>query len=310
MPKDDGFYGSNKFFSSEWWYFDSIFNNNYSIHIGFTTVSKKNIMSFPEIEIYKDGKIVKKAIRRYLSKDFEISKQLPLVKLFNNNIFEFDMERFNSRGEWVYNVTPKIDDLEVNLKFISTTPGWKIEWEREKWIVALPKASVTGEIVVDGKRMKVNGIGYHDHNWSTNISRITNLWGWHWGKIAGKTLNIVWANIMKTSSEGDLLAVVNKDNQGYLAVNPENIYLKLDKFIRNHGRKMPTIYKLKIDDVVNDIPIYVDVKMEVQNIHRRFKKLLIAPYWRYHAKVKGVISLGTCQENIDKTQIMEFFRLI
>ena len=180
----------------------------------------------------------------------------------------------------------------------------------EGWTVALPKASVTGDIAVNGKRMKVSGIGYHDHNWNSSSSRVMNTWGWYWGKIMSKTLNLVWANIMKTSSGGELLAVVNQDKKGFFAINPENIHFKSNTFIRNYGRKMPTSYTIQIDDDVNDIPINVDVNMVVKNIHRRNRKLLIAPYWRYHVEAKGYISLGSHKETVNSTQIMEFFRLI
>jgi len=311
LPRDDALQGSAKYFAAEWWYFEAVFNNKYSTVISFTTFSKKNHFAFPTIEIYKDGNFETRAIKRYLFHDFQISKNLPLIKLGNNKIIEFDQERFNNRGEWVYNVSMKIDDYEVNLTFIGTTQGWKFELGKtEGWTVALPKASVTGDITVNGKRMKVNGIGYHDHNWNSSSSRVMNTWGWYWGKILSKTLNLVWANIMKTCSEGELLAVLNQDNQGFFAINPENIHFKSNKFIRNYGRKMPTSYTIQIDDVVNDIPINVDVNMAVKNIHRRNRKLLIAPYWRYHVEANGYISLGSCRETVNSTQIMEFFRLI
>jgi len=106
------------------------------------------------------------------------------------------------------------------------------------------------------------------------------------------------------------MAVVNQDNKGYFTINPENIHFKPDKFIRNYGRKMPTSYILQINDVVNNIPIHVDVKMIVKNIHRRYKRMLIAPYWRYHVEATGIISVDSYRETVNNTQIMEFFRLI
>ena len=35
-PKDDAYHYTKKLFSDEWWYFDAIFDNNYSIHADFT----------------------------------------------------------------------------------------------------------------------------------------------------------------------------------------------------------------------------------------------------------------------------------
>ena len=309
LPRDDAYHGSKKYIASEWWYFEAFFNNNYSAVVSFTT-SFKNLIAFPTIELYRYGELEVRAIKRYPIHDFQISKHFPLVKLFDNKIIEFDQERFNDRGEWVYNVSMKIEDHKINLKFVGITKGWKFEWDGESWIVALPKASVTGELLVHGNRIPVSGIGYHDHNWFSNLSTIVNTWGWYWGKITGKTLIVTWANIVKKSSKGELLAVVNQDNKGYFTINPENIHFKPDKFIRNYGRKMPTSFTLQIDEVVDNIPIHIDVKMVVKNIHRRYKRMLIAPYWRYHVEATGIISLGSYKEIVNNIQIMEFFRVI
>ena len=196
------------------------------------------------------------------------------------------------------------------MKFIGTTPGWRFKRQGESWVVALPKATVTGEIVVHGKRMKVNGIGYHDHNWTSSLSKIVNVWGWYWGKITSKTLSVAWANIAKKSAKAELIAVVNQDNQGFFAINPENIHFKSDKYIHNYWRKMPTSFTIKIDDIVNGIPIKVDVEMDVKDIHRRHKRILVAPYWRYNVKATGEISFGSYRETVNITQMMEFFRLV
>jgi len=308
-PKDDAFHGSTKNFSSEWWYFDAFFNNGYSAVITFT-VSFKNRIVFPVIEIYRNGELEVRAIKRFLFHNCQTFKQLPFVKLFDHKIIEFDQKRFNDKEEWVYDVSPKIGDHEVNLKFIGTTPGWKFKRQGESWVVTLPKATVTGEITVHGEKMKVNGIGYHDHNWTSNLSNIVNIWGWYWGKITSKTLNVAWVKIANKYTKGELIAVINQDNKGFYTINPENIHFKPDKFIRNYGRKMPTNFTIKIDDVVNGIPIKVDVKMDVKNIHRRYKRMLIAPYWRYHVKATGSIHLGSYREIVNHNQMMEFFRLV
>ena len=84
QPKDDAFHGPTKYVGTEWWYFDAIFDNNYSAVISFTKSSKKNLLTFPTIEIYKNGELEVRAIKRYIFQDFQISKQTPFVKLFND----------------------------------------------------------------------------------------------------------------------------------------------------------------------------------------------------------------------------------
>lgn len=309
LPIDDAYHGTTKYAAIEWWYFEAYLNNNYSVVISFTTFSKKHYLTFPSIEIYKDGELEVRSVKRYLFQDFEISNQTPLIKIFDKKMIELDLNRFRDRGEWVYNVSYKIEDHEVNLEFMGITPGWRFDQEAMIWIVALPKAQVSGEIVVHGKRMKVNGIGYHDHNWFSNLSTLIDIWGWYWGKIASKTMNVVWADIVKRTSEEVIVAVVNQDNQRYITINPKNIRFKPDKFIRNYGRKMPSSFTFQIDDNENDIPIHVDVEMVKKSTHRRYKKSFFVPYWRYQVEAKGVISVGSIRETVDKTQGMEFVRM-
>ena len=127
-------------------------------------------------------------------------------------------------------------------------------------------------------------------------------------KIKSDTMSIVLANILKTSSISEILAVVNQDNQGFYSIDPKNIYFKPDKFIRSHRKKTPSTFILRIDDVIQDVPIHADIKMEATGIH--YDKLVIAPYWRYHVKATGFISIGDKKEKVDSTQIMEFLRFI
>jgi predicted secreted hydrolase len=185
------------------------------------------------------------------------------------------------------------------------TKGWKIETDNECWTVALPKAIVSGEIVVNGKKMKVNGVGYHDHNWNYSILTVMNYGrGWYWGKITSKSFNIVWANIIKTAKKSEILAVVNQDKNGFYNIDPRKIFFKVENFIRIHGRKTPTCFTLQIDDVIKDISVKTDIKMKSENIH--FDKALLAPYWRYHMNTAGYISIGNKKEQVNLNHIMEF----
>jgi len=305
-PKDDAFHGSKKHIAIEWWYFDAVFTNDYSIHIGFKTFTKKDrgIVS-PLIEIYKGGKLELELSKRHLFRHIKTSKKIPHVELFNKPIIKFDYDRFNKTGEWVYNVTMKIDQCEVDLTFTGISKGWKIETETESWTVALPKASVSGKIKINDEEMSVEGIGYHDHNWNYTILTVMNYGiGWYWGKIRSDTFNIVWANIVKSSKKSEVLSIVNEGEKQYFNINPENIFFKAGNFVRNGRKKAPTQFILKIDDVVDGIPVLVDVKMETKELHG--SSVLIAPYWRYHVQTTGYISVGSKKETIDSTQIMEF----
>lgn len=308
-PSDDAFHGSKKHIAAEWWYFDATFTNKYSLHIGIRTFSKKNKgMVSPFLEIYKEGKLVEKAAKRFQFSKFRTSSDLPFVKLSGKTIIEFDKQRFKEKGEWVYNINLELENHKVNLEFIGATQGFKYETKAESWTVALPKATVSGDITVNGKKMNVKGIGYHDHNWNYSLLTPLNYGkGWYWGKIMSETLTISWAEVIKSANKGEILAVFSQDDNGYISANAKNIFFKTDKFTKNHRRKMPTFFTIKIDDKVNGKPIKADVKMEAKETHFG-KVMIIAPYWRYHVKAEGYISIGSKKEKVNEIQIMEFLR--
>ena len=305
-PKDDAFHGSKKVVAAEWWYFDAVFSNNYSVHIGFRTFSKKKLgMIMPFLEIYKDGKLEFEGKKRFRFKNFKTSRNFPYVKIFNSFSLEFDIERHEENGEWIYRVMMKMGENAVDLTFRGITEGWKIETDRESWTVGLPKANVSGEIQLNGKKIKVNGIGYHDHNWNFSFrTAVTYAKAWYWGKIRSKNFNIVWANIMKKDDTWDLIAVVNKDDGGFYNIKPEKVFFKPDKYVKSRGKKIPYEFLLKFDDVVDKTPIDVEIKMHVKDFH--YGKVLTRPYWRYHVNSKGYIMTGGKKEKLDNMEIIEF----
>jgi len=309
IPKDDAFHGSQKRIAAEWWYFDANFSNGFSIHIGVRTISKKKHgMVVTLLNFYKNGKLFASSKKRFSFNKFKTSSDFPLAILENKKIITINKEEYKENNKWIYEVTLNIDENGVDLTFIGSTKGFKFDTGAESWTVALPKAFVKGEITVNGKKMIVEGIGYHDHNW--NYSMLTPLTygkGWYWGKIMSKTLTVSWAHVIKSKTHGEILAVINKDKQGYFSADAKKIQFKPEQYIYINRRKTPTFFSIKIDDVVNETPIKVDVEMKAHEIHSN-KVLIIAPYCRYHVKAKGYIMLGSYKEKVNDSQIMEFLR--
>ena len=309
VPSDDAFHGSPKRSSAEWWYFDVIFDNNYSAHLGFQTFSRKNLgMVSPKIHFYKEGEFIVKATKRFLFKNFETSKIFPIVKISGNPVFSLNEDLYKQYKDWVYDYKFEIKDNAVDLKFKGLTKGWKIQTNNESWTVALPKAVVTGVIIVNGKKMDVEGFGYHDHNWNYNMLTVMNYGiGWYWGKIMSKSFTIVWAKIIKSKKRSELIAVINKDNEGYLNINPKNIYFGIEKTTRSNFKKFPIDFKLKISEVIDNKPVNVNINLETQNYH--YGKQLLADYWRYHVISNGEISVGSKTERLDNDiQIIEYLK--
>lgn len=101
------------------------------------------------------------------------------------------------------------DGMEFDLTFESLVPMWQpgegLTTYGEKsffaWVVAAPKAKVTGTIVVNGTRHEVTGTGYHDHNWGRGtMPRIVDHW--YWGRVYADDLTVVYATIFTTPKYG------------------------------------------------------------------------------------------------------------
>ena len=309
IPKDDGFHGSKKL-SAEWWYFDGVFSGGYSFHIGIRTFTRKNrgrvILFF---ELYKDDRVLFEKKKKFSFKEIITKKEYPSVKINNKSILDFDINRYQKENEWVYHITVSIDDCHADLLFTSITKGFKIETEKESWTVAIPKATVQGKIEYKGKTLKVDGIGYHDHNWNyTLMSAFTYGKGWFWGKIKSDTFTVVWANVLKRSGFQDLLAIVSPDYNGFFNINPDNMKFEITSYQKFHRRSIPSSIHLSFQEFIDSHPIHVDVTMKVENVH--FTKVFFASYWRYHVHINGLVSLDKKTEQIDKMQIMEYLNMI
>jgi len=313
-PKDDAFHSNINLLDIEWWYFDAVFDNGYSIHLGVRTYHIKNSgIVQSRITIYKKGKVEVEAFKSNLFSNFHTSYNKPLVLINDKSIIEFDEEHYKKTGIWKYHVLLKINHNEVDLAFTGIMQGWKIETSDTCWTVALPKAKVTGKITINGHTMKVKGIGYHDHNWGyTPITAVKNL-GWYWGRIMGDSLNITWSKTMQTNKKGDLLAIINQDKNStpnkrkFHNINPAFISFSPKKFIRNHRKYIPTEFDLHIADTTSDsnIPVNANIHVNTTDIHHT--RIFTIHYWRYHGKATGKISVGSETETFDKKpQIIEF----
>ena len=313
-PKDDAFHGNIHLLDIEWWYFDAVFDNGYSIHIGLRTYHIRNsgiIQS--RITIYKDGETVVEDMKPTLFSNLNISSETPNIKINTKPVMEFDCDQYKRNGQWSYHITLSINNNAVDLKFTGTTKGWKIETLKTCWAVALPKATVQGTITIEGKEIPVKGIGYHDHNWSYSITTAASNIGWFWGRVTGDTLNITWSRIYETEDKGDLLAIVNQDkkqaynNPEFYNIPPSAITFIPKKFKQNHKKLIPTEFELVLSNQNKDNQPSIKSIISMKTHDVQYTRIFTIHYWRYHVKTNGTITVGSTTEILkDKLQIIEF----
>ena len=311
-PKDDAFHGSTPFPSCEWWYFDGMFSQNYSVHVGYRILTFRGLNFLkPSINIYQDEEVIANETIILPSSSFEVSSTYPKLMVHNENIMTFDFFQYNRTGDWIYHINYSLNDIGIDLKFSSETKGWNYKTAHEGWTVAIPQGTVEGYLYLLDQKIAVEGRGYHDHNWNFSIQTPARGWSWYWGKITGQTLNLAWAEIKETGlleqTFSEKLAVLNTQQDEFIVINPDNITFSVEKFIFKDNRFIPTVFHITIQQE----DIQVDVTLTAKTIHRSDPTMMTIHYWRYFATVNGIISYDNIAEHIEnKIQIMEYMRFI
>ena len=311
-PKDDAFHGIKKRISLEWWYFDAVFEDGHSIHIGIKLIlfGKTGIVR-QLVDFYKGSKLIKKSYTTHFLNKYNISKEYPDIKYKDIQILKFDYKKYKSTGIWEYVVKVDVGKLKTNLKFTGKTKGFKYISSHEGWTVAQPKAEVKGSISVDGNNIELKGSGYHDHNWNFSWTTALRGKGWYWGKVSSKNYTLTWARIMKTflanKTTPEKISILNQINKNYISIKPKNVIFNADKNEFNQGRFIPTLFTLKI----KQDEIEIDLKFDKLSVKRSPPKFFTVHYYRYLVRVNGYIKIGKNVDLLkDDLEIIEFIRFV
>ena len=262
------------------------------------------IVKFPRKEFEKvTGKI-----------DEKMQEKIPLfgTPLESLNDEEIEIEIFPNRPD-LYSLQGYLRSFLAFLGKKTGLKSYKVNKPEKNYEVRIDNSvkevrpytacAIVKSLSFNDEKIKVKGIGYHDHNWNYSLLTVMNYGiGWYWGKIRSEKFNIVWAKIVKSSNRYELIAVVNIDNNSFYNINPKNIVFKVDDFTGRYRKKIPTSISIEI----NDENIKADVKMKADKIH--FGKALVAPYWRYHMKTDGFIYVNGEKENVEGICITEYLK--
>lgn len=313
IPRDDTFHGSKYLLDIEWWYFDAVFENGLSIHIGFRIyhIRGRGILQ-TRINLYRNGKIIKEKLKLYLLSDINIDNNNPDFIINDKKSLTFYIKNDDNLNRWNYIINESIDGLSINLLFSGLTEGWKIETKSTCWTVPLPNARVKGKLSFDGKTIQVTGKGYHDHNWGYSPTTVIQNNGWYWGRISSQSLNITWANTIASKTKQDLITVVNKsfkekeERPFFSSIHPNNIKFKSTNYKKMKKIPIPQSFTLTFNEN-NERKISGNLKMDTLDIH--YSRIFIINYWRYHVTVTGTIQYGNIIEKLqNKPQIIEYLQ--
>ena len=172
--------------SYEWWYFDSHLDNGGKLVIVFLTKSfvTPNRPLTPTVSLQydaPDGTHYEELLTFPAAKFFAARERCD-VKI-GENVFSGDLHAYTIR------LTGK--QVSAELTLAGRVPAWRpgtgqiFFGEHDEhffaWLPSVPEGSVEGELTINGKRQRITGTGYHDHNWG-NVSMLRLMNHWYWGR--------------------------------------------------------------------------------------------------------------------------------
>jgi len=167
----------------EWWYLDAAFDNGYSVATSWQMIEKP-VLRLVQFAIYDPQGKKTDVVANFDPATVKTSKTSCDVTMGNNHLIE-------SYPRW--NVDFRQGGLGCSLIFESliegfqTPPDGRVYFSEQPpmwvgWVIAQPRAKVTGKLILNGEEIAVTGVGYHDHNWgNTFLHKMYKYW--YWGRI-------------------------------------------------------------------------------------------------------------------------------
>jgi hypothetical protein len=201
-PEEDGLHvGLATKGAYEWWYFDAHLETGHTVVVFFYRANPNPGMAGKigvEIVIVRpDGHRVRTFVP-YAKSDFSANADAPDVRIGGNYI----RAKQGEGGLPVYEIYLKEEGLGCHLTYRAEVNGWKPGTGLSNfgtmgyfaWVIPFARASVAGTITDGERKITVNGIGYHDHNWlNFNFARVIDYW--MWGRVYSKNFTLSYAFI-------------------------------------------------------------------------------------------------------------------
>jgi hypothetical protein len=190
----------------EWWYFDFHLSDGSLLVIVFFTKEMMN----------PGGKLAP-----FFALDFDRPGQ-PLLHFevcVSPDAFSASRDRCDVRvGESTfrgdlneYLIHISHNDVTIDLKLTGQVPAWRpasghmVFGEPHEhffaWLLPVPQGNVVADLNIRGKRERLEGVGYHDHNWG-DVPLKDLLNHWHWGRAQAGDYSIVASYFMAEKAYG------------------------------------------------------------------------------------------------------------
>ena len=257
---------SGKKNTTEWWYFDFLFENGVKVVLSVFTKYYFNASHNglkPKMHIcalYPDGRKFARSIKNDKGLRFDFAKDELDIKVGASRIYK-------RKNVYICNfITDEISfdakiDSDYNYDYLDV-----FDYEKRLlyWNVSVPCGKVCAKLKIGEDEQILNGVVYHDHNWSTErLNRMMTEWKWMRFTADGKTY-VVFDVIKKDGRDlrgyefGEGKVITHKDVivGKELSISPELSYYE-DIDIGGH--------RIKIIDYAEFIKGNVGNKINVKN---------------------------------------------
>ena len=193
--------------SYEWWYFDAHLDDGSSLVIVFYT---KNPLSpdrplepFVAVHLDRPGIAPLAFEIHHPAALFFASSENCDVRL-GDNFIRGDLQR--------YQIHVEHEDAVIDVTLTGVVPSWRPETGHLlfgphnehffAWLPAVPSGTTSVTLSTRGRREKLEGVGYHDHNWGdVAMNRVINHW--YWGRAQAGPFSIIASYITAEHNFGD-----------------------------------------------------------------------------------------------------------
>ncbi len=192
---EDGMRSSGGERTYEWWYFDVEYTDGTKVVVIFYSKNGFDVRGpahpTASIEItFPNGKTILKSISEGTGQKIRASKEKCDVKICRSSIKYCDGNYFihfvEGEVEYTCIMKPKLPMWRPGTGHWYYGEGQKHYFA---WFVAMPSAYVSATLRIERETFKLNGNGYHDHNWGNiHMGRLMNHWYWCRANIGDYTI--------------------------------------------------------------------------------------------------------------------------
>ncbi|PLS30629.1 Hydroxyneurosporene synthase (CrtC) [Bifidobacterium margollesii] len=185
---EDGRRDDDRAGAYEWWYFDFMMDDGTKVVIHFHTkpvrkCGKKGYTPSPGMAVYLPDGTKYEDEPLYKADEIAMATDRCDVRMGPHTV-QGDLSTYEIHYE-------PVNGIGADLTLTSMSSPWRPgnayfdfgDGRYFTWLCVVPKGRVTGTIQYEGKTHRVNGYGYHDHQWCT-VDHVTAFNHWFWGRQA------------------------------------------------------------------------------------------------------------------------------